>query len=59
MKNADQFKAELTQLINRHSMENGANIPDFLIANYLVECLRNLNFLVNENNTWNGFKKNR
>ena len=33
------FHAELTALLNRHSMENGSNTPDFLLASYLCACL--------------------
>lgn len=33
------FRNELESLINRHSMENGSNTPDFLLAGYLQSCL--------------------
>ena len=29
------FEKELEQLINKYSMENGSNTPDFLLARYL------------------------
>ena len=34
-----QFKKDLTGIINEHSLENEFNLPDFLIAEYLVDCL--------------------
>ena len=34
-----EFRDELTTLINRNSMENGSNTPDFLLAEYLTGCL--------------------
>lgn len=34
----EKFEKELTELINSHSLENGSNIPDYLVA-----CLKNLN----------------
>lgn len=34
-----EFKKELEQLINRHSMEGRSNTPDFLLATYLMNCL--------------------
>lgn len=37
------FEAELASLINKYNMENGSNTPDFIIANYLVECLKTFN----------------
>ena len=34
------FKKELTNLINKHGKDNEANTADFLLANYLCECLQ-------------------
>jgi hypothetical protein len=34
-----EFRTELTKLINRHSMENGSDTPDYILANYLTACL--------------------
>ncbi len=33
------FKEELTELINKHSQENGSDTPDFILAEYLCDCL--------------------
>ena len=33
------FRQELTKAINRCSMENGSNTPDFILAKYLMDCL--------------------
>jgi hypothetical protein len=33
------FRAELTALINRNSLENGSNTPDYILAEYLMRCL--------------------
>ena len=30
---------ELTDIINKHSLENGSDTPDFILAEYLVSCL--------------------
>lgn len=35
----EEFQKELEQLINRHSVENGSNTPDYVLAQYLVACL--------------------
>ena len=37
--NIDNFRAELTALINRHSLENGSNTNDFVLADFLADCL--------------------
>jgi hypothetical protein len=39
VKKRGQFMQELVFLINRHSIENGSNTPDFLLAEYLLGCL--------------------
>lgn len=33
------FRADLIGLINAHSIENGSDTPDFLLADYLMSCL--------------------
>ena len=38
-----QFKKELTDLINSHSLERPSNTPDHALAEYLCGCLRNYN----------------
>lgn len=37
--NETGFKTELTTLINRYSKENGSNTPDFILTEYMVDCL--------------------
>ena len=36
----DVFKKELTELLNRHSKENGSNTPDYVLADYLIKQLQ-------------------
>lgn len=33
------FRRELCSVINKHSQENGSDTPDFILANYLTDCL--------------------
>ncbi len=33
------FREELENLINRHSMENNSDTPDFILTSYLLNCL--------------------
>ena len=51
-----EFRIELEQLLNRHSMENGCDTPDFILARYLINALDNFNNAVNERETWYGRK---
>jgi hypothetical protein len=42
------FREELTNLINKQSMENGSDTQDFVLANYLTACLVAFDQAVNE-----------
>ena len=35
----EEFRDELESLINKYSIENGSDSPDWLLAEYLVGCL--------------------
>jgi hypothetical protein len=50
------FKSELTGLLNRHSMENASNTPDFLLANFLLDCYTAWNIAVKSRDDWHGFQ---
>jgi hypothetical protein len=50
----DDFRKELETLINRHSLENGSNTPDFILANYLVACLKAFDATLVEREKWYG-----
>lgn len=49
-----EFQNELEQLINRHSMENGSDTPDFILAEYLVGCLKVYDATIEKRCTWYG-----
>lgn len=46
------FRSELNELINRHSKENGSNTPDFILADYLIQCLQALDVAVSSRDSW-------
>lgn len=48
------FGKELESLINRHSIENGSNTPDFILAEYLQQCLSAWNSAVASRENWYG-----
>lgn len=56
MSDNNQFRQELAALLNRYSMENGSNTPDFLLADYLIACLRVLEGVTSEREAWYGIK---
>lgn len=48
------FQDELANLINRYSLENGSNTPDFILALYLQQCLTTFNDIVRKREDWYG-----
>jgi len=34
------LKEELTCLLNTHNKEKGSNTPDYILSEYLLDCLR-------------------
>lgn len=46
------FRQELEHLINKHSMENESNTPDWILATFLMSCLNTFNCAVNERTKW-------
>ncbi len=51
------FEKELADLINRHSMENGSNTPDYILARYLLQCLMAYESLNRSKEEWFSPKK--
>ena len=46
------LEAELSQLLNRHSAENRSDTPDFILAQYLLECLHAFDRATIERTAW-------
>jgi len=46
------FLRELEDLINKHSKENGSDTPDFILAQYLNNCLENFNIAQQQRSDW-------
>jgi len=47
-----KFRKELEVLINQHSLENGSNTPDFILAEYLENCLKAFDYAVLQRTSW-------
>jgi len=52
MNNKEMFRAELEVIINKYSMENSSDTPDWIIADYLVSCLDSFNQSVGAREKW-------
>jgi len=48
----DTFESELKALINKYSLENQSNTPDFLLAHYVEQCLANYATIVMARDSW-------
>ena len=48
------FQKDLETLINRHSMENGSDTPDFILAEYLCDCLASFEVASCRRERWYG-----
>jgi len=48
------FRSELTSLINKHSKENGSNTPDFILRDYLCDCLKAFDVATVAREKWHG-----
>jgi len=51
------FSKELGDLINRHSIENASGTPDFILAEYISDCLHSFCTASNARDKWYGRKK--
>jgi len=49
------FETELTSLLNRHSVENECDTPDFILADYIRGCLNTFNLAIKNRDSWHGF----
>lgn len=49
-----KFQDELQNLINRHSLENESNTPDYILAEYLKGCLELFNKTSRAREQWYG-----
>lgn len=54
----EAFKKELEQLINKHSIENGSNTPDFLLSEFIMASLAAYGATVQARDTWYGLTSN-
>lgn len=48
------FQKELEGLLNKHSKENASNTPDFILATYLVGCLKAFDEATSRRSQWYG-----
>jgi hypothetical protein len=52
--NGRMFRDEIRRAINRHSAENGSDTPDFILSEYLADCLEVWDRAVRAREKWYG-----
>jgi len=48
------LRRDLAQVLNRHSRENGSNTPDFILAQFLANCLDAYDVAIGARAQWYG-----
>jgi hypothetical protein len=48
------FKVEIENLINIHSIDSELNTPDYILADYLVNCLETYRKINEQREKWHG-----
>ena len=51
-----EFRKDLEKLLNSLSRENGSDTPDFILAEYLMDCLTAFDKATNARECWYGRK---
>lgn len=46
--------ADLEKLLNSHSAENASGTPDFILAEFMIHCLKSFNAAVCAREAWHG-----
>lgn len=54
LKQLERFENELKSLINTHSVEKIANMPDFVLAKMICRMIEVIGYHVKENLDWHG-----
>ena len=47
-----EFRMELENLINNHSLEKNSDTPDFILAEYLTDCLETFDKIIKKREKW-------
>lgn len=50
----NEFYQDLVRLVNKHSQENRSGTPDYIIADFLMHCLKGFHRAINFRENWYG-----
>lgn len=57
MTKQSRLRKDIEESINKHSLENESDTPDFILAEYLTDCLRVFDKAIVKREEWYGRKK--
>jgi len=58
IRNRENFKKEISEVLNRHSAEGIADIPDFLLAEMVTAFVEQVLPFIKDRDKWFGFNTN-
>jgi DNA polymerase I-like protein with 3'-5' exonuclease and polymerase domains len=50
----ENLKRDLSKIMNIHGIDTECSTPDYILAEYLIDCLKSYKKLDNANRTWHG-----
>ena len=50
----NKLRKDIESVINKHSIENDSDTPDFILAEYLIGCLRTFDKATTRREEWYG-----
>lgn len=50
----ENLKQELSKIMNMHGIDTECSTPDYILAEYLIDCLKSYKKIDNANRTWHG-----
>jgi hypothetical protein len=57
MTKQSRLRKDIEQAINKHGIESGSDTPDFILAEYLTDCLRAFDKAIVRREEWYGRKE--
>lgn len=52
--NDENLKQQFRTIMNIYGIDNECNTPDYILAEYLIDCLKSYKKIHNANRTWHG-----
>jgi len=49
------FRTELCNLINKYNIENTSNTPDYILTDYLIDCLKLFSIISEKRDKYHNF----